>query len=143
MTRLQHWMDPRRRGIWDHPAAMPPRPQHRESNDHGSRIARLEVHQEWATHNAARVEQESRERAADLVEWQEVSDASMESLSERVRLLEQDRKFMIQITTILSGWGGKLLRYAIVGILALLMASGYADVTKWKAVLALLSGSSG
>lgn len=139
----QHWMDPRSRGLWDHPAASPPTPRPRESNDLASRVSQLEVHQQWATHNAARVEHESRLRARDLADWQDTSDERQESLSARVLLLEQDKAFVMSGLRILSTWGGKLLRYAIVGLLALLMASGYADVNKWKAVLALLSGSSG
>lgn len=77
-----HWIDPDQRGLFSHPHAAPPPPSHRDSNDIGARLARMEEHVNFQAWNARRVEQESRMRADDIL-------YGLTKLSQRSQALEQ------------------------------------------------------
>lgn len=145
---MPHWRDPISRGVWDHPAATPPRPQPLGTNNLDTRVARLEMHQEWSTFNAARVERESRERASDIVDQSDEDRAKIEDLNRRVQSLERDRhvrRVMWQQARILgtSFWG--FARYLVGLILLIAVLTGKADVESLREIketIGLFSGTS-
>lgn len=138
---MSHWTDPISRGVWQHPAAIPPHPQPLGANNLDTRMARVEYHQEWSTFNAARVERESRERAFDLKEKQD-------ELDRRVQSLERDRhvrKVMWKQAKILSTSFGGFVRYLIGLALLGLVLTGRADVEAIKEIketISLFGGTS-
>jgi len=144
---IKHWMDARERGIWDHPAADPPQPRHRNDNDVGTRLARVEEHLQFGAFNSRRVEEESRLRAKDLGEGLEVVSARMDDIEEKVQSLEQDRLTQQSILALASTFwtsARDLIKYALAIILTAMVVTGGASVDKVKSILSLWgSGSPG
>lgn len=64
---MKHWTPPFSESEvgGDH-SILPPKPMHREANDLGSRLARVEEHLQFVHWDRNRIERESRQRAKDL-----------------------------------------------------------------------------
>ena len=131
---MNHWIDPDRRGLYDHPHAPPPRPAHHAANDHGSRLARLEEHINFQAWNQRRAETELRMMADDLAD-------GMTVLSSRVLVIEQSDKSRKHMHKTIRLWGtsaSAFVRYAVAGALGLLLLTGKASLETVKFLMGLL-----
>lgn len=142
---MQHWEDPRERGLFAHPAAPPPRPSPPYANDLGARLARVEEHLYFGAIDRRRIEEESRLRAKDLGEaimaTREKSDEHYEDLDSRLSVLEQESQTNRTLWSgagILFRSGKDFVRYVAVGLIALLIATGQATVDRLKPILSLI-----
>jgi hypothetical protein len=127
---MRHWTDPKSRGVYDHPAAAPPRPAHYAANDLGARLARQEEHTYYAAIDRVRIENESRMRAMDLA-------AGIDSLDTRISLMEQElhtRRAIWRLTGIFGASAGVFMKYLLAVILGALVLSGKASIDAAKAI---------
>lgn len=121
---MRHWMDPSSRGVYEHPAAVPPRPAHHAANDLGARLARLEEHNYFAALDRSRIENESRMRAKDLAD-------GIEGLDTRLAVMEQERhtrRTIWKMAGIFSTSASAFVKYLVAAILALLVLTGKASI---------------
>ena len=151
---MPHWQDPRNRGVYMHPAAMPPRPAHPYANDLSARLARVEEHLHFGAMDRSRIEEESRLRARDIVETmeaqsEEISDLRnhvnqrVEGLEGRIEVFEQERhtrQAIFALAGTLATTGKYLVRYVLVGLLALILVADPATLAKAKPLLLKLLG---
>lgn len=131
---MNHWVDPDKRGLYDHPHAPPPPPAHHASNDLGTRLARVEEHINFQAWNHRRSEHESRLRAEDIV-------AGMATLSRRILAIEQTAKSRRYLRQTMQGWATSASifgRYAAAAVLGLLLLTGKASLENVKFLLSLL-----
>ncbi len=134
---MRHWTDPRSRGVWDHPAAMPPRPMQNHHNDLGTRLARVEEHLNFGAQNMYRVEEESRMRATDLGQGISDLEDKTDGIDARVRALEQERHTNQSIWGMVTSFGtsaGQAVRYTVTVILTALVMSGLLTADKIAAL---------
>lgn len=118
---MYHWTDPRERGVYSHPAAIPPEPRPHTSNDLGARVASLENHVRWSNYDRQRVEMESRERARELGNG---IVALQQDIHRRLTVIEQERhtrKVLWKFAMISGSSALKFVRFAVAGLIALLM----------------------
>lgn len=136
---MHHWVDPRLRGVYEHPAAPPPRPSHHAANDLGSRLARVEEHIQFSAHDRQRIEGESRMRARDLA-------TAMDSLDDRMTKVEQvlhTRQHMWRLAAISASTVKGFARYVIVALLGGLLLTGHATPDSVKLLLGALGFPAG
>jgi hypothetical protein len=127
---MHHWTDPKSRGVYDHPAAVPPRPAHYAANDIGARLARQEEHTYYAALDRVRIENESRLRAKDLA-------AGIDGLETRMSLMEQElhtRRAIWRLVAVLSTSATAFAKYLLAVVLAVLVLTGKASIEVAKAV---------
>ncbi len=125
---MHHWVDPASRGIYDHPAAPPPRPFPQNANDVGARLARVEEHINFSASNQHRIEMESRLRAKDLA-------SGIGGLDARITVLERDRhtrKHMLRLMGIFGRSAHVFVKFLIAGILGTLLLTGKASIETIK-----------
>lgn len=130
---MSHWMDPLTRGVYTHPAALPPRPRHRAANDHGERLARVEEHLTFAANNLYRVEMESHRRGSDIKE-------TVQDHERRLKTLEQDRhtrNILLSLVDKLRGSVGVLVQFVVAVLATTMLLTGHANVAKIKELLSI------
>lgn len=154
---MYHWQDPRSRGVYSHPAALPPRPAHPYANDLSGRLATVEAHLQFGAMDRSRIEEESRLRAKDLVEGIESLDEQMASFKEqvddkfsamgdRLAVIEQERhtrRAMFAAAGTLANSAKYLLRYVLAALLFLVLLADPATLSKAKPLLLKLIGLGG
>lgn len=154
---MYHWQDPRQRGVYSHPAALPPRPANPYANDLSARLARVEEHLHFGALDRHRIEEESRLRARDLAETTESLhdqivhlgdrlENKIDGLGSRLVIMEQERhtrRTLWAAAGTLAGSAKDFLRYALIVLLGLLIATGNATVERLKPLFGLLSGGNG
>lgn len=129
---MRHWKEPHSQGVYDHPAAMPPPPRPRESNDIQMRVRMLEEHLQFNHHDKVRSEQDSRCRARDLL------TAVMEEREERMAITQRLREDMeplqaymlrrahrAELMTELASWSGYVWKPALIALLVLGSIKGW------------------
>ncbi len=135
----QWWMDPVIRGVYADQAAEPPIPAHRSLNDYGSRLARMEEHQNFRAWDQRRIEQESRLRARDLAQAIMALEGRVGSI-EQVALTQQQVQLRMQsLRNSVAQW----LRYGTAAFLGALMLSGKASVETVKFLMGVLGFPTG
>lgn len=118
---MHHWTDPHSRGAYDHPAAMPPPPRPRESNDIPMRVRMLEEHSQFNHHDRERIEWESKARARDLI-------AAIVELRAEVSPLQAymlRRSHRAEMMTELASWSALLGKSALIALLVLGTIKGW------------------
>lgn len=117
---MRHWMDPRLRGAYDHPSAMPPPPRPTTANDIPTRVTRLEEHAQFQATIINEVRQGSLLRAKDLGE-------AITGFHHRLAALEQERhtrKAMMKLAWTSAKSVSAFAKYLVAALLALLLMSG-------------------
>lgn len=115
-----HWTDPRTRGLYDHPAALPPRPSHRAANNLGERLARVETHLEWGARDRFRIEQEARERARDVA----LALTTLAQEMQPVREFVATFRSALAMMQILSAWVLALAKFGGAALIIWLALAG-------------------
>jgi hypothetical protein len=127
---MRHWTDPKTRGVYDHPAAAPPRPAHYAANDLAARLARQEEHTYYAAIDRVRIENESRMRAEDLA-------AGIDGLDTRISLMEQElhtRRAIWRLLATFSTSATAFAKYLAAAVLAILVLTGKASIDAARAI---------
>ena len=152
-----HWATPEARGIYQNPISAPPTPQHHTSNDHGARLARIEEHVQFTSHNVRRVETDSMRRAHDIVSW---ITSQLQSVNSRVAETDQRVRdmelYLIEVKArkqaiwqIVSGSGSFVttitgfLKWSSVAAVAYLLVKGHITVDAAKLLLGALGWPTG
>lgn len=131
---MHHWMDPLLRGVYDHPAAVPPPPRPTTANDIPTRVTRLEEHQQFQAQNIIRVEHGSLMRAKDIGE-------AITGFHQRLTILEQERhtrRAMTRMAWTSAKSASAFAKYGAAGILAILLMAGKIDLESVKVFLKVL-----
>lgn len=131
---MQHWIDPRSRGIYDHPAAPPPVPKPHHANDHGARIAIIESHIHWSAWDRHRVEAESRARADDIVAHLAAAIGRISSIE--TKLAEKGR--LAAVTHELIGSVDRLAKTSLGAFLIWAVIKGWLTPDQFKGLLGVI-----
>ncbi len=118
---MSHWKDPHSRGAYDHPAATPPPPRPRESNDIPMRVRMLEEHSQFNHHDKIRVERESRDRARDLV----AAIVELREDMDPIQTYMMRKAHRAEMMAELASWSGWLGRLALIALLVLGTVKGW------------------
>ena len=127
---MSHWIDPIRRGVYEHPAAPPPEPRHHSQNGIPERMARLEEHISFAAWDRRRSEAESLQRAQDLAD-------SIRALHVRIIPIERHRsrredlwRLVRSVTTLSKSF----VKFAVPPALYLLVITGWMNAEQARAI---------
>lgn len=137
-----HWMDPMTRGVYTHPAAIPPRPRNRAANDHGERLARVEEHLTFAANNLYRVEMESHRRGTDIKETVQDHERRLQTLERHREKDQTTRNILKSLVDTARGSVGVLVQFVVAVLATTMLLTGHASVPKIKELLSIWGAGS-